>query len=149
MKEFFENLGKVITEKAEVVGKKAEEVVEVVSKKTEQTVEIQKIKSQIHTMERNNERDYQDIGKMVYDKFKKGEAVDEQYVELCEAISGREGMIENAKKDVAELKGMDVCSNCGAHVEASAAFCSQCGAKVEAEAENAEAEGEAEFEDEE
>lgn len=131
MKDFFENLGKVITEKAEIVGKKAEEVVEVVSKKTEQTVEIQKIKSQIRTMERNNERDYQDIGKIVYDKFKKGEELDEQFVELCEAIAEREDSIESAKKDVAELKGLDVCSNCGEHVDASAAFCPKCGAKVD------------------
>lgn len=141
MKEFFENLGKVISEKAEVVGKKAEEVVDVVSKKTEQTVEIQKIKSRIHTMERNNERDYQDIGKMLYDKFKKGEAVDELFVEFCEAIAEREDSIESAKQEIAELKGMDLCEHCGAFVDEKATFCSKCGAKV--------AEDEVTFEDEE
>lgn len=142
MKEFFENLGKIVVEKAEVVGKKAEEVVDVVSKKTEQTVEIQKIKSRIHTMERNNERDYQDIGKMLYDKFKKGEVADEQFTELCEAIAERDKSIESAKQEVAELKGMDVCENCGTHVDANATFCSKCGAKMEADSEAA-------FEDEE
>lgn len=141
MKEFFENLGKIVVEKAEVVGKKAEEVVDVVSKKTEQTVEIQKIKSRIHTMERNNERDYQDIGKMLYDKFKKGEAIDELFVEFCEAIAEREDSIESAKQEIADLKGMDICDKCGSYVDEKATFCSKCGAKVE--------DAEAAFEDEE
>ena len=80
MKDFFETLGKVVVEKAgevskktgevvEVVTKKTGEVVDVVAKKTEQTVEVQKLKSQISLMERNNERDYKDIGKIVYDRF--------------------------------------------------------------------------------
>ena len=141
MVEFFENLGEIISEKAKVVGKKTEEVVgvvskktgevvDVVAKKTEQTVEIQKIKGKIRTMERNNERDYQDIGKMIYEKFKKGEEVDAQFVELCEAIKGREAEIEKAKEDVAELKGQDVCPACKAHVEPDATFCPKCGAKM-------------------
>ena len=54
-----ESLGKTISEKAEVV-----------SKKTEEAVEIQKIKSQIRVMERNNERDFEDIGKIIYERFK-------------------------------------------------------------------------------
>lgn len=138
MKEFFENLGKIVVEKAEVVGKKAEEVVDVVSKKTEQTVEIQKIKSRIHTMERNNERDLKDIGKMVYDKYKKGEEVDSQFAELCEAIKEREETIEDAKKDIAELKDMEVCDNCGTHIDKNATFCSKCGAKIGPEFEDEE-----------
>ena len=55
MAQFFENLKKIISEKAEVVTNKTGEVVDVVAKKTEQTVEVTKIRSQISTMERNNE----------------------------------------------------------------------------------------------
>ena len=69
MKEFFNQLVKVVTEKAEVVSQKTGEVVDVVAKKTEQTVEVQKLKSQISIMERNNERDFKDIGKIIYDKY--------------------------------------------------------------------------------
>ncbi len=140
MANFFDELKEFISEKAKVAGKKTEEVVEVVSKKTgevvevvskktEQTVEVQKIKSQIRTMERNNERDYQDIGKMIYERFKKGEEVDAQFVELCEAIQEREEEIDKAKEDVAEWKGLSVCPACRAHIEAGASFCPKCGAK--------------------
>lgn len=131
MGDFFGNLGKIISEKAEVVTKKTEEVVEVVAKKTEKTVEVQKIKSQIRVMERNNERDFTDMGKMIYDKFKKGEIVDEQFVELCEAIEEREESIEKANREVAEIKGLDVCSGCKTHLEPGVAFCPKCGQRVD------------------
>ena len=155
LKGTLENLGKTISEKADVVSKKTGEVVDVVSKKTgevvdvvtkktEQTVEVQKLKSQIHLMERNNDRDYKDIGKMIYDRFKKGEEVDTAFTELCEAIAERDNTIAEAKQEIAKLKGLDVCPNCAAHVEQDVKFCPKCGAKIDEEEV-----GEAEFEEDE
>ena len=128
---FFEDLKRIISEKAEVVTKKTGEVVDVVAKKTEQTVEIQKIKSQIHVMERNNDRDYKDIGKIVYEKFRNGQGADEQYIELGDAIAEREDSIANAKEEIAKLRGLDVCPECEAHIEPEATFCPKCGTKVD------------------
>lgn len=128
-----ENLGKTISEKAEVVAKKTEEAVEVVAKKTEETVEVQKIKSQIRVLERSNERDYQDIGKIIFERYQKGKVVDTEFVELCEAIEGREESIDAYKKQVAEIKGLDVCPKCKEHVESDVVFCPKCGAKIEQE----------------
>ena len=122
LKENLESLGKTISEKAEVV-----------SKKTEEAVEVQKIKSRIRVMERNNERDFQDIGKIIYDQFKKGKVVDSEFVELCEAIEDRETSIDEYKKQVAQIKGLDVCPNCKEHVEPSVVFCPKCGVKIEQE----------------
>lgn len=147
MQDFFGNLGKIISEKAEVVSKKTGEVVDVVAKKTEQTVEIQKIKSQIHVMERNNDRDYRDIGKMIYDKFKNGEGAEAEYIELCDAIAEREATIAKAKEEIAKIKGLDVCPECESHIEPDATFCPKCGAKVNADV--CEEATEAEFEEEE
>lgn len=131
LKENLESLGKTISEKAEVVAKKTEEAVEVVAKKTEETIEVQKVKSQIRVMERNNERDFQDIGKMVFERFQKGEEIDAEFVELCEAIKERETSINEYKKQVAELRGLDVCPKCKEHVEANVVFCPKCGSKIE------------------
>lgn len=142
MAEFLGKWKQVISEKvtevskktgeiAEVVVDKAGDVVSVVASKTEQTVEVQKIKSQIHVMERNNERDFTHIGKMIYHKFKKGEEVDAQYTELCEAISEREASIEEAKAEIAKIKGEDLCPNCDAHLESGAKFCSKCGTQID------------------
>lgn len=125
-----EELKKKVSETAEVVTKKTGEVVSDVAKKTEQTVSIQKIKNQIRVMEKNNDRDYKDIGKMVYEKYQKEELIAPEYLELCEAIEERESSIENFKRDIAELKGLDICPNCKDHVEVGAAYCSKCGAKL-------------------
>ncbi len=135
MADFFGNLKGSLKENLGNLGKTLSDTAEVVSKKTKDEVEVQKIKSQIRGMERSNERDFQDIGKMIYDKFKKGEVIDTAFVELCEAIEGREEAIEESNKLIADLKGLDVCQNCKEHVSADVVFCPKCGTKVEREIE--------------
>ena len=131
MADFFGNLKKNLTETAELVAKKTGEVADVVAKKTEQTVEVTKIKNQIRTMEKNNERDLLDMGKMIYESFKKNEEVCDCFKELCEAIKEREDAIEKMNEEVAELKGKGVCPDCKAHVDPNASFCAKCGTKLE------------------
>ena len=80
MGDFFEDLGKRITETAGAV-----------TKKTEEVVETQKIKSQIRVEERNKERDLQHLGKLVYDRFQKGEVIDTVFVELFKRTCAIEG----------------------------------------------------------
>ncbi len=131
MADFFSKLGSKLGDNLGDLGKIISEKAEEVSKKTEDVVEIQKIKNQIRVMERNNERDFLDIGKMIYDQYKKGTAVDAEYAEICEAIADREASIAEYEEQVAELKGKDVCQNCKEHVDASAVYCPKCGTKVE------------------
>lgn len=133
MADFFGNLKGSLKGNLENLGKTLSDTAEAVSKKTKEEVEVQKIKSQVRGMERSNERDFQDIGKMIYDKFKKGEVVDTAFIELCEAIEGREQAIEESGKKIAELKGLDVCPNCKEHVNADVVFCPKCGTKLEEE----------------
>ena len=133
MADFFGNLKGSLKGNLENLGKTLSDTAEAESKKTKEEVEVQKIKSQVRGMERSNDRDFQDIGKMIYDKFKKGEVVDTAFIELCEAIEGREQAIEEAGKKIAELKGLDVCPNCKEHVNADVVFCPKCGTKMEEE----------------
>lgn len=135
MADFFGNLKGSLKENLGNLGKTLSDTAEVVSKKTKDEVEVQKIKSQIRGMERSNERDFQDIGKMIYEKFKNGDVIDTAFVELCEAIAGREEAVEAAHKQIADLKGLDVCQNCKEHVSAEVVFCPKCGTKVEREIE--------------
>ena len=79
MADFFGELGKKITDTASDLSKKAED-----------TLEIQKIKGEIRSLKRANERDYKDIGRMVYEKFQKREEEvekqEEQIVKIKEEI---------------------------------------------------------------
>ena len=119
IKENFESFGKVIAETAETV-----------ARKTEDTIEIQKIKSKIRVMVRNNKRDYQDIGKIIYERFQNGQIEDEELLELCQTIEEREEVIDDYKKEVAVIKGLKMCRSCKTHLEPNSEFCSKCGTKV-------------------
>ena len=58
MADFFGDLGKKITEVADDIGRMAGD-----------TIETQKIKSQIRSLKRANDKDNMDIGRMLYEEF--------------------------------------------------------------------------------
>ena len=95
MADFFDTLGQRISDVASDFGKM-----------TEDTLEIQKIKSDIRGLKRANDRDFKDIGLMIYEKYEKGEEIDESYREICEAISKREDDIERQEEEIVRIKGV-------------------------------------------
>lgn len=116
---FWEDLGKKFGETAESVTNKAGEV-----------MEIQKIKNQIRALERGNESDFADLGRMVYEEFKNGEEMSIEASGLCEAIQSREESIAEYEKQIAEVKGDFECANCGKTVLKGMAYCPYCGTKT-------------------
>lgn len=122
MKEFFEDLGKFITETAGNVGKKTEEV-----------MEVQKLKSQIRSLERSNQGDLTDLGKIIYERFRKEEAVDGELGVICEEIRKRRMIIAAFEKKLADMKGVKECENCQELIEKDMKFCPHCGAEVKKE----------------
>lgn len=93
MADFFENLGKRISDVASDVGKR-----------TEDTLEIQKLKSDIRSLKRGNDRDYQDIGKAVYDSYQRGEAVDGDMATLCEAVEQRLNRVKELEEEIDKIR---------------------------------------------
>lgn len=124
MGDFFEDLGKKITETADML-----------TKKTEKVMEIQKLQNQIRNLERANERDLKDLGRMVFVAYKTDGDVKEPYHELCENLKQREENIEDLKNQLEELRGSGKCPVCSAAVQEDMSFCPQCGAKLEKETE--------------
>ena len=94
MDDFFIELGKKISETADLLGKKTNEI-----------LDTEKLRSQIRSLERANERDYIDIGKSIYEKFQENEVADESCIEFCEAIEKRQEKIEDLKKEIDRIKG--------------------------------------------
>ncbi|MEF9915885.1 MAG: zinc ribbon domain-containing protein [Lachnospiraceae bacterium] len=119
MRDFFEDLGKKLSETAESV-----------SKKTEEVVEIQKLKSQIRTMERNNDRDIFDLGKMVFERYNNGEIIDAESKALCEEIFNRDMAMDNYEDQIAQMRGLGMCPVCQSHIEKSMMYCPKCGSKL-------------------
>ncbi len=93
MADFFGELGKKLADTASDLSKKAED-----------TIEVQKIKGDIRSLKRANARDLKDIGRMVYDKFLKGEVDDTEYIALCEEIEKREEEIEKQEEQIVKIK---------------------------------------------
>ena len=93
MADFFEDLGKRITEVADELGRKAGD-----------SIETQKLKSQIRSLRRANERDYLDIGRMVYEKFQDGELFGTDFITICEAIEKRDEEIEKKETELDKFK---------------------------------------------
>ena len=73
MKDFFEDLGKRLSETAEAVTAKAGDA-----------IEIQKLKAQIRELARGNAEDLMELGQSIYDKVK-----DAQSSELTDLLNKR------------------------------------------------------------
>ena len=92
--DFFEEFGRMVSDVASDI-----------TKKTGDTLEIQKIKSNVRSLKRANERDLADIGRMVYEKFQSGEVSDMDYVTLCEEIEKRDEEIEKQEEEIVKIQG--------------------------------------------
>ena len=90
----FEKFGKAFSNTVDELGKKAED-----------TIEIQKIKNQMNQMKRANERDFVDVGKIIYERYKNGDPIDEEFVGFCEEIAKRDEEITGCEREIARIKG--------------------------------------------
>ena len=117
--DFFGNLSKTLKKTVDTVGKK-----------TDEFVEIQKIRTRQHALEDQIEKNYQDIGQIIYNRYLNGEAFDENLAGFCKDITDLEKEIADCKEDVANKRGRIVCPACGASVPKDAAFCMRCGAAM-------------------
>ena len=131
MANFFEDLGKVLSEKAETVSAIASEA-----------MEVQKLKHQVRVLERSNGHDLEDLGRAVYQHYLDGALLDETAQEICSAIQEREEGIEDCLKRIALIKGEQKCPVCGRDVNKGMSFCPYCGTRMPEfpEAEDVEAE---------
>ena len=75
-----------------------------VQAKAGDTIEVEKLKSKIRSLKRANERDFLEIGKMVYDKFKSGEISDLDYTGLCESIEERDDKAAQHQDEIQKIK---------------------------------------------
>ena len=71
MSDFFDTIGKRISDTVDDLGKKAGD-----------TIDIQKKKNEIYGLKRDSERDMTEIGRLVYERFKQGEAVSYTHLDV-------------------------------------------------------------------
>lgn len=117
---FFDKLGEKITNTSKDV-----------ARKTKDLTEIAKLNMSISSEEDKIKNKYQEIGKLYYELF--NNAPDENFQAFCDDITVSLGIISSSKRQVLSIKGVKICTNCGAEVPLATSFCGSCGSKVEEE----------------
>lgn len=118
--DFFADFGATISKAAKDIGNRADSF-----------VETQKIRSKILLEQKLIEKDFTDLGKMLYKKYVDGEPLDETMAELCDDVTQRKIAIAGYRETMAKMNGETICAACGASVPEDAAFCMQCGAPID------------------
>ena len=108
---FFEELGKVISDKSKEAAGKVKDITGVIQLKSKLSSEREKVN-----------KAYIVLGKAYYDRHES--SLEDEFSGEFEII--RSGLVKMAEleDEIAELEGTRVCAECGAKVERNAAFCS-------------------------
>ena len=118
--DFFTDFGETISKAAKDLGNRADSF-----------VETQKIRAKILSEQKMIEKDFTDLGKIIYKKYVDGEPLEETMAEVCEDVTQRKIAIAAYRETIAKMNGETICAACGASVPADAAFCMQCGAPID------------------
>jgi len=129
----FEDISRTISDAAEVVGKK-----------TEAFIKVQKIKGQIHSARRSVEKNYKDLGEIIFRRYAVGEPVDEEVAIICEEVSQINANLAEMREELAKTRGCRICPTCEAEVPWEAEYCMKCGSPIPEAQEEAAAAADAE-----
>ncbi len=114
---FFDNLGK----KASEAGARA-------IQKTKEISDTTKLNSMISDEEKKIANMHCQIGTL-YASLHRADC-EEAFAPMIAVIVESEGKVDAYRKQIQEIKGIEICVNCGAEVARGAAFCNVCGAPL-------------------
>lgn len=121
--DFFSDLGKSLTK-----------VTRSAVTRTGTLVETTKLNARITSEQKEIDRLYLQIGELVFRAREDGTSPDEAELEgLAGEIRERRDVIWELKENLAEAKGMKLCTKCRELMDAQAAFCPKCGEPAPAE----------------
>ena len=115
----------------EKLGKKATETFNSAAEKTNKIASEAKLRIKINDCRSKIKDIYQDIGKIVYQKFVlDGQLeVKEDIQEQLSKIKEYTDQIEEYEKQILELTNLKQCENCKNKIDKNAKFCPECGAE--------------------
>ena len=113
----------------EKLGKKATETFNSAAEKTNKLASEAKLRIKINDCKSKIKDIYQDIGKVIYQKFvlDGNLEVKEDIEEQLSKISEYTNQIEEYEKQILELTNLKQCENCKNKIDKSAKYCPECG----------------------
>ena len=120
--EFFDKLGKKVSEAYKVTADKTGKI----AKEAKLKMKMADLKGQANDI-------YMEIGKKVYEKHVKEETLDikKELEEECTKLDVISDEIDSILKECIDLKDKKVCQKCYSQIEKNMKFCPECGAKQE------------------
>lgn len=115
--DFFDELGETLTRTARELGERAEQI-----------YETQKIRNKISAEERIVDKLMEDMGNILYRRYKSEEAIDEELLTICEEIDQHLLKVKEYKANAADVRGKKICPSCDKAVDKEVSFCPYCGA---------------------
>ncbi len=115
----------------EEIKRSASDVANKAVKKTGELTTIAKLGINVKSNEAKLSSVFEEIGFMFYEAQCTGDDHTSDIASLIMKADKIKADIENTKKEIAKLKKVVVCQNCGNEISEEAAYCSFCGAKVE------------------
>ena len=115
--DFFEQLGKKLTDTGQNV-----------ARQTKNLADVTQLNNAISEREKKVSQLLLSIGQAYYERHKNDSAAEE--LSLIEEVNSLQAEIAQNREKIKQIKGIVKCPNCGADVPFNAAFCSNCGAKA-------------------
>lgn len=114
----------------EDVFEKAKSVADMAGKKTGELVEISKLKISAADVQSKINREFQELGTLVYTASKEHADCTESVHERAEAIDTLYTELSELNEKISELRRMKKCPECESANPEDANFCLNCGAKL-------------------
>ena len=115
--DFFDNLGKKLTNASQSAVQKTKEV-----------ADITKLSAEVSTEERKLNDCYNAIGKLYVSLHH--DDYEEAFEKYFKFVKEYEARIQDCKQQIKDIKGIMTCEKCGADIPAGSMFCGKCGAPV-------------------
>ncbi len=109
---------------------KAKETADVAFKKTGELVNTGKTKLNIATVKNEMEKDFAQLGRILYRDLKDSAENSEEVKRIIEDIKAKETEIERLESEVADSKNKIICPKCRTLNSEDSVFCNNCGAKI-------------------
>lgn len=108
---------------------KAKDLAQTAGEKSQELYQISKLKMEITQLKMKVDKNYNAIGKTVYEKTKAQEALPD-FAARIEEIDLLKADIEEKKDIISSIKNTVRCASCGADVSEDDPFCPKCGAAM-------------------
>ena len=116
-----------VTEISKKVGEGAEKTYKAVADKSGKIIKETQMRVKANDKEGDIESLYYDMGKTVYDMYKKGEDVGKVFNKTCKKIDKLDKEIKDMEVHMLYLRDLRKCENCGEVIGIENKYCPKCG----------------------